>query len=141
MLFNLKEVGTARNPSEIITTTESIFGILEAISSLQQNDQLQLPVDSMNQLFRAVRLKPMEKISVLDFVRRKIGVPLCEIRDWVRSCYQDYSLVQQTLKQAEKDYNTGHEGNGALPKTWTWTWTKAMNINPRAQGEGEEKRP
>ena len=74
---NLKEVRTARNPAEIITTTETILGILEAIASLQQTDQLNLPVDSMNQIFRAVKLDTMEKKTVLDFVRRKEGVPLC----------------------------------------------------------------
>lgn len=55
LLQDLKEVRTAHNPSEIITTTESILRILEAISSLQRNDQLHLPVDSMNQIFRAVK--------------------------------------------------------------------------------------
>ena len=53
----------------------------------------------------------------MEFVRRKDGVPLCDIRAWVRCRYQDYSLMQRTLNQAEKDNKTGREGNGAMPKT------------------------
>ena len=103
LLQNLKELRTSRNAADVPATTELILGILEAITSLQQTDQLQLPVDSMNQIFRAVRLDPTEMKEVLDFVRRKEEVPLWEIRDWVRCRYQDYSLIQQRLIQTEKD--------------------------------------
>ena len=48
LLQNLKEFRTARNAADVPATAEVILGILEAISSLQQDDQLPIPVDDMN---------------------------------------------------------------------------------------------
>ena len=51
----------------------------------------------MNQIFRAVKLDTMEKKTVLDLVRRKEGVPLCELKDWVRCRYQDSRNGNKTV--------------------------------------------
>ena len=112
LLTSLKETRTARSADDVPAVAESILNKLEAIATLQGNEDYVLPHASTMHVFRALRLGSDEELAVLDYIKRPNGVRLVEIKAWTRQRFEDLSLLRRTLHKAKRDHKAAHQDGG-----------------------------
>ena len=95
---------TAHSANGVLAVAVSILNQLEAIATLQGDEDYVLPHASTMHVFRALRLGPDEELGVLDYIKRPNRVRLTEIKAWTRQPFKDLSLLRRTLHQARREY-------------------------------------